>query len=100
MLEVLRSHDLVVDTADLRRGARAVFAAYGSDAPRRLAARAEATVTVVAVGAEPGLAGWATEVARLVGACGIAADDRSRPGRDRGAPALLRASPTVRPSTR
>ncbi len=33
------------------------FAAYGSDAPRRLAARAEATVTVHALGAEPGSTG-------------------------------------------
>jgi bacteriocin biosynthesis cyclodehydratase domain-containing protein len=73
VLEVLRSHDLVVDTRDLRRGARSVFAAYGSDAPRRLAARAEATVAVYAVGAEPGLVAWATEVAALVSACGITA---------------------------
>ena len=31
------------------------------------------------LGAEPGLAGWATEVARLVGACGHRRDDRSDP---------------------
>jgi hypothetical protein len=73
VLEVLRTHDLVVDSSDLRQGTRAVFAAHGSDAPRRLAARAEATVTVVAMGAEPELARWATEVAQLVNACAIAA---------------------------
>ena len=73
VLEVLRTHDLVVDSSDLRRGPRAVFAAHGSDAPRRLAARAEATVTVVAMDAEPELARWATEVAQLVGAIAIAA---------------------------
>ena len=71
MTASLAEQDLLVDDADVRRGAGAVLAAHGSDATRRLRARLASSVSVRALDA--GVGDAATMAARALAEAGVSA---------------------------